>query len=48
MQAPTNGFFYMLDRETGKLISAERSARSPGPITSISRPASGRGAQYPL
>ncbi|MCP5404152.1 MAG: PQQ-dependent dehydrogenase, methanol/ethanol family [Novosphingobium sp.] len=24
MQAPTNGFFYVLDRETGKLISAEK------------------------
>jgi quinohemoprotein ethanol dehydrogenase len=24
MQAPTNGFFYVLDRETGQLISAEK------------------------
>lgn len=24
MQAPTNGFFYVLDRETGKLLSAEK------------------------
>ena len=24
MQAPKNGFFYVLDRETGKLISAEK------------------------
>jgi quinohemoprotein ethanol dehydrogenase len=24
MQAPTNGFYYVLDRETGKLISAEK------------------------
>lgn len=24
MQAPTNGFFYVLDRETGKVISAEK------------------------
>ncbi len=24
LQAPTNGFFYVLDRETGKLISAEK------------------------
>nr|WP_246463244.1 PQQ-dependent dehydrogenase, methanol/ethanol family [Nitrospirillum iridis] len=24
MQAPTNGFFYVLDRETGKLISADK------------------------
>src|SRR4029434_7877447 len=24
MQAPTNGFFYVLDRETGKPISAEK------------------------
>lgn len=24
MQAPTNGFFYVLDRDTGKLISAEK------------------------
>lgn len=24
MQAPTNGFFYVLDRVTGKLISAEK------------------------
>ena len=23
MQAPKNGFFYVIDRETGKLISAE-------------------------
>ncbi|MGD9812616.1 MAG: c-type cytochrome [Sphingobium sp.] len=24
MQAPTNGFFYVIDRETGKLLSAEK------------------------
>jgi glucose dehydrogenase len=24
MQAPKNGFFYVLDRQTGKLISAEK------------------------
>ena len=24
MQAPTNGFFYLIDRDTGKLISAEK------------------------
>jgi quinohemoprotein ethanol dehydrogenase len=29
MQAPTNGFFYVLDRETGKLLSAEK--LGPGP-----------------
>lgn len=23
MQAPKNGFFYIIDRETGKLISAD-------------------------
>jgi glucose dehydrogenase len=23
MQSPTNGFFYVIDRETGKLLSAE-------------------------
>lgn len=28
MQAPTNGFFYVLDRETGKLISAEKFAKA--------------------
>ncbi|MGH9651703.1 MAG: PQQ-binding-like beta-propeller repeat protein, partial [Terriglobales bacterium] len=27
MQAPKNGFFYVLDRETGKLISAEKFVR---------------------
>ena len=27
MQAPTNGFFYVLDRETGKLISAEKTGK---------------------
>jgi quinohemoprotein ethanol dehydrogenase len=27
MQAPKNGFFYVLDRETGKLISAEKFAK---------------------
>ncbi|CAN7258700.1 PQQ-dependent dehydrogenase, methanol/ethanol family [Phenylobacterium sp. LjRoot219] len=27
MQQPTNGFFYVLDRETGKLISAEKSGK---------------------
>ncbi len=28
MQAPTNGFFYVLDRETGKLISAEKFSKA--------------------
>ncbi len=28
MQAPTNGFFYVLDRETGRLISAEKFAKA--------------------
>lgn len=27
MQAPTNGFFYVLDRETGTLISAEKTGK---------------------
>ena len=27
MQAPTNGFFYVLDRHTGKLISAEKTGK---------------------
>ncbi|MGD9661564.1 MAG: PQQ-dependent dehydrogenase, methanol/ethanol family [Porticoccaceae bacterium] len=27
MQAPTNGFFYVIDRETGKLISAEKTGK---------------------
>ena len=27
LQAPTNGFFYVLDRETGKLISAEKTGK---------------------
>jgi hypothetical protein len=27
MQAPTNGFFYVIDRVTGELLSAEKSAR---------------------
>lgn len=27
MQSPTNGFFYVLDRETGKLISAEKTGK---------------------
>jgi quinohemoprotein ethanol dehydrogenase len=28
LQAPTNGFFYVLDRETGKLLSAEKFAKA--------------------
>jgi quinohemoprotein ethanol dehydrogenase len=28
MQAPTNGFFYVIDRETGKLISAEKTGKA--------------------
>lgn len=28
MQAPKNGFFYVIDRETGKLISAEKYAKA--------------------
>jgi quinohemoprotein ethanol dehydrogenase len=28
MQAPTNGFFYVIDRETGKLISAEKFSKA--------------------
>ncbi|MGE3690782.1 MAG: PQQ-dependent dehydrogenase, methanol/ethanol family [Novosphingobium sp.] len=28
MQAPTNGFFYVIDRKTGKLISAEKYAKA--------------------
>jgi len=28
LQAPTNGFFYVIDRETGKLISAEKYAKA--------------------
>ena len=27
MQSPTNGFFYVIDRETGKLISAEKTGK---------------------
>ncbi len=27
LQAPTNGFFYVIDRETGKLISAEKTGK---------------------
>ena len=27
MQSPTNGFFYVLDRQTGKLISAEKTGK---------------------
>lgn len=27
MQAPTNGFFYVIDRETGELISAEKTGK---------------------
>lgn len=27
MQAPTNGFFYVIDRETGKLISAQKTGK---------------------
>jgi quinohemoprotein ethanol dehydrogenase len=27
LQAPTNGFFYVLDRQTGKLISAEKTGK---------------------
>lgn len=45
MQAPTNGFFYVLDRETGKLISAEKI----GKVTWAERvdPESGRPVEYP-
>lgn len=28
MQAPTNGFFYVIDRETGRLISAEKISKA--------------------
>jgi len=28
MQAPTNGFFYVLDRITGELLSAEKYAKA--------------------
>src|SRR4029077_16322029 len=27
IQAPTNGFFYVIDRQTGKLISAEKTGK---------------------
>ncbi len=45
MQAPTNGFFYVLDRETGKLISAEKL----GKVTWAERIdlATGRPVEYP-
>lgn len=45
MQAPTNGFFYVLDRETGKLISAEKT----GKVTWAERIdlATGRPVEYP-
>ena len=48
MHAPKNGFFYVIDRENGKLISAEKIARSPGrPHRPGDRPA-GRGRRRAL
>lgn len=35
MHAPKNGFFYVIDRETGELISAEKIRAEPGPRRSI-------------
>jgi quinohemoprotein ethanol dehydrogenase len=34
MQAPKNGFFYVLDRVTGELLSADKLRRSRGRATS--------------
>lgn len=49
MQAPKNGFFYVLDRETGKLLSAEKY----GKVTwaeridlATGRPVEAKGARY--
>jgi quinohemoprotein ethanol dehydrogenase len=50
MQAPTNGFFYVIDRQTGKLISAEKF----GKVTwaeridlATGRPVEAPGIRYP-
>ncbi len=45
MQAPTNGFFYVLDRETGALISAEKFAKASW--ADHIDPASGRPVELP-
>ena len=45
MQAPKNGFFYVLDAKTGELLSAKPSTGSLGRRTSISRRAARRNAE---
>jgi quinohemoprotein ethanol dehydrogenase len=39
LQAPKNGFFYVIDRADGKLISADPIPNRPGPSGSTSPPA---------
>ena len=49
MQAPTNGFFYVLDRETGKLLSAEKVGKVTWARAHRSQDrAPGREAEYSL
>jgi len=50
MQAPKNGFFYVIDRETGKLISAEKFAKvtwAERIDLETGRPVEVPGARYP-
>ncbi len=50
MQAPKNGFFYVIDRATGKLISAEAYAQvtwAKGIDIKTGRPIENEGARYP-
>jgi quinohemoprotein ethanol dehydrogenase len=49
MQAPKNGFFYVLDRETGKLISAEKLGKvtwAERIDSATGRPVESEGARY--
>jgi len=49
MQAPKNGFFYVLDRETGKLISAEKLGKvtwAERIDSATGRPVEVKGARY--
>jgi quinohemoprotein ethanol dehydrogenase len=49
MQAPKNGFFYVLDRETGKLISAEKLGKvtwAERIDSTTGRPVEVKGARY--
>ena len=48
MQAPKDGFFYVLDRETGKVISAEKIGKVTWAAGRSDDGPAGRGAERPL